>query len=466
MRASRTSAGATWAAGLRRDPLHALRLTLLLALLLVSAASLGQFAALHRPPSVVLLGGVVLAGVAALRVVEYRVGAPVPVLVDLAELVALTGLLLAVRNIDSLLGTLFFLLLCRSGVGRLGRLIQVIIGYMAVWIGCGILDSEIHVYAGAMISMPVVGGLVYALRRLMLRLHELHEQQNELLSGVLQRLPFPVVVTDRDGGLLLTNPAATELTGWSAEAPAGPDGLAVRDTDGAPVDLLGAAAAAAGEESGLSGLELRLTRPDASTAHVVVDAVPVDFGGYRVAVLGLLDVTAQRLYEEHLEFAAYHDTLTGLPNRALLWQRLAVAERSGEPYAVLLIDLDGFKAVNDTLGHQAGDELLRHVSDRLREVTGGDATVVARLGGDEFAVLLDGARDPEAVAAAVRDSFARPFDLSGGPIDAGGSVGYAVGAPGQPADETVAAADGAMYRCKPRARGGTAPLPGPRYGAR
>jgi diguanylate cyclase (GGDEF)-like protein len=188
--------------------------------------------------------------------------------------------------------------------------------------------------------------------------------------------------------------------------------------------------------------------------------MPVDLGGHPGVVLGLLDITAQRLYEEHLQYTAYHDTLTGLPNRALLWQGLEAAQRSGSPYAVLLIDLDGFKAVNDTLGHQTGDELLQEVARRLRQV-GGTGATVARLGGDEFAVLLppECPSDAETVVAAVRDCFAHPFALSVGPIEARGTVGFAVGAPGQPADETVAAADRAMYRAKPRARSRLAPAP-------
>jgi diguanylate cyclase (GGDEF)-like protein len=177
--------------------------------------------------------------------------------------------------------------------------------------------------------------------------------------------------------------------------------------------------------------------------QVVVETVPTEHG----TIVALLDVTARRSYEERLEHAAYHDPLTGLPNRALLWERFAAV--ADGPYAVLLVDLDGFKAVNDTYGHQAGDELLCQVAARLRHACGAEATV-ARLGGDEFAVLLPGARAElaTATAMAIRGVFDWPAPLSTGPVPVGGSIGYALGGPGRSLDEVFAGADAAMYADK------------------
>ena len=164
-------------------------------------------------------------------------------------------------------------------------------------------------------------------------------------------------------------------------------------------------------------------------------------------------VTAQRSYEEHLHKAAYFDMLTGLPNRRMLFERLAVASRGGTPYAMLLIDLNDFKTVNDTLGHKIGDELLAGVAKRIHAAVDGTATV-ARLGGDEFAVFLPHAGEVEAGAAAraMRDAFAEPVPLSCGAIRAEGTVGVSVAAPGESPDEVLERADAAMYRAKPAGR--------------
>src|SRR5207237_9604549 len=125
----------------------------------------------------------------------------------------------------------------------------------------------------------------------------------------------------------------------------------------------------------------------------------------RGVVLNARDVTERIKLEEQLTHQAFHDNLTGLPNRPLfryrLDQALARAKRSSELVAVLLVDLDGFKQVNDSLGHDAGDQLLREVAERFTE-TSRPSDTLARLGGDEFALLLDGAHETHAVGVAKR----------------------------------------------------------------
>ncbi|MGX6606636.1 GGDEF domain-containing protein [Micromonosporaceae bacterium Da 78-11] len=159
-------------------------------------------------------------------------------------------------------------------------------------------------------------------------------------------------------------------------------------------------------------------------------------------------MTAQRAYEQHLHKAAYFDMLTGLPNRRLLWERINLVCSTDVPYAVLLIDLNDFKAVNDVLGHQVGDELLAGVARRIQAAVDERATV-ARFGGDEFAVLLPHMSTAEAEVAAqvVKDSFRRPAAAqlrSGG----GQGVGLAVAEPGETPDQVIAKADAAMYLAK------------------
>ena len=157
---------------------------------------------------------------------------------------------------------------------------------------------------------------------------------------------------------------------------------------------------------------------------------------------------------------AMHDALTGLPNGALFRDRLdhavARAARTQSPVAVLFCDLDRFKAVNDSLGHAGGDELLVAIGTRLRDAVRASDTA-ARLGGDEFAILLEDLEDrdpPHAVARRIVDALGRPLTIRGHEIRPGVSVGVAVGT--ADAHELLRSADMAMYRAKGEGRGGVA----------
>jgi diguanylate cyclase (GGDEF)-like protein len=151
------------------------------------------------------------------------------------------------------------------------------------------------------------------------------------------------------------------------------------------------------------------------------------------------------------EHAALHDSLTGLPNRTLFHRRLAANLDAGEPVAVLLLDLDRFKEVNDTLGHHHGDELLREVGSRLRS-TLRERDTVARLGGDEFAILLPGIVGQDtavAIARTVLTVLQRPFAVAEIDIDVDASIGVAIaGEHGTDSSELLQRADVAMYAAK------------------
>ncbi|MCB1032893.1 MAG: diguanylate cyclase, partial [Acidobacteria bacterium] len=159
--------------------------------------------------------------------------------------------------------------------------------------------------------------------------------------------------------------------------------------------------------------------------------------------------------------AAMHDPLTGLPNRALFVQRLTAAVNRGlrdeaSSYALLFLDVDRFKNVNDSLGHLAGDQLLEQIADRLRDCLQ-PQDVVARLGGDEFTILLEGVRTPKqagAIAERLQRAFEAPFSLLNHEVFAGASIGIALG-PGEyvATEEILRDADIAMYRAKERGRG-------------
>ncbi|MEV6303311.1 GGDEF domain-containing protein [Actinoplanes sp. NPDC051861] len=172
-------------------------------------------------------------------------------------------------------------------------------------------------------------------------------------------------------------------------------------------------------------------------------------------------MAALREQEERLRTAALRDHLTGLPNRVLLEDRLEQAEaraarEPGYRYAVLLLDLDGFKAVNDSYGHAAGDLLLVEVARRLTGLLRRTDTV-ARLGGDEFVVLIDGLATPDAyksVCDAIHQAVGEPVAIEGGPVRVGVSIGVAISGDGTvDSDHLLREADAAMYRAKSASRG-------------
>ena len=212
-----------------------------------------------------------------------------------------------------------------------------------------------------------------------------------------------------------------------------------------------------------STIELRLTRRDGTELEVEAVATNLvdepDLGG---VVLNTRDVTERKAFEKELTHQAFHDTLTGLPNRALFRDRvdhaLSREPRAAAAVAVLFLDLDDFKTTNDTLGHAAGDEVLRQVGARLVDSLRG-ADTAARLGGDEFAILLDGLADElraSEVAERVIDALATPLSLDGEEISIGTSVGIAFaeldGRGAAAADELLRNADVAMYMAKERGK--------------
>jgi diguanylate cyclase (GGDEF)-like protein/PAS domain S-box-containing protein len=167
----------------------------------------------------------------------------------------------------------------------------------------------------------------------------------------------------------------------------------------------------------------------------------------------------QDLARSELSHRAFHDDLTGLPNRALLRDRLEQAlrraARTATPVAVLFFDLDRFKLVNDSLGHDAGDSLLAQVADRLRAHMR-SADTIARIGGDEFVVVVEGVlTDADLTAAVLRvsEALAEPFDVEGERIHVTASVGLRLATSEEELDEVLRDADDAMYVAKRRGRG-------------
>lgn len=184
-----------------------------------------------------------------------------------------------------------------------------------------------------------------------------------------------------------------------------------------------------------------------------------DAGNPLTAIGTVQEITQGKMAEERIQFLAFHDTLTKLPNRRLAKDHMdlamAYADRLGAKAAVLFIDLDKFKSINDSLGHQAGDELLKGVANRLRECVR-ETETICRLGGDEFLIILNAVPDTGAistVADKILEKMATPFNIEGHQIFSGMSIGVAVyPEDGNDFEVLVKAADMAMYHAKEAGR--------------
>ena len=205
----------------------------------------------------------------------------------------------------------------------------------------------------------------------------------------------------------------------------------------------------------LNSIETELRRKSGESLYVLQNLTHT---GDRIHMT-VADISDRKRAEEQIEFHAYHDVLTRLPNRKLftdrLHQNLTHARRSGKSLAVMFVDLDHFKSINDTLGHTAGDELLLEMARRLRGCVREDDTV-ARLGGDEFTIILSELRHPEdavTVAEKIIAAVQKPISILGMPIDVSASIGIALyPVDGNDPEALLRNADSAMYRAKESGR--------------
>jgi diguanylate cyclase (GGDEF)-like protein/PAS domain S-box-containing protein len=266
------------------------------------------------------------------------------------------------------------------------------------------------------------------------------EDQALRLAAIPREAPNPVLECDRDGNVVYANPATRHVlaeVGTPLE-----DGFLPRNHR----QLVAAALA--------QGQPMR-------TVEVDVDDRIFSWTYHPHPQMGVVhlfadDITARRAVEEQLRHDALHDALTGLPNRHLFMERLARAvlqekRRDGYLFAVLFLDLDRFKVVNDSLGHAVGDELLVAVAGRLRNAVR-ETDTVSRFGGDEFAVLLDdlgAVEDAVRAADRIQAALSAPVSLSGYEVFTSASIGIALSstAYGRP-DHLMRNADMAMYRAK------------------
>jgi diguanylate cyclase (GGDEF)-like protein/PAS domain S-box-containing protein len=302
-------------------------------------------------------------------------------------------------------------------------------------------DGSWRIFEGVMRNLledPVVRGVVVNSRDITARRQR--EEQVRRLAAIPQESPNPIIECDLGGNPIYVNPAAQALLEeMRLESP-----LRLLPTDHLRIihGCVGSGQGARGIEAPVGARVLSWTYHP----HAALGAVHV-FGE---------EVTERKRVEGRLLHQALHDPLTGLPNRHLFMERLGAAllryhRREGGLFAVLFLDLDRFKVVNDSLGHHVGDELLQVVGDRLRSAVRTSDTV-ARFGGDEFAVLLeelDELDEATQIAERLGQAVAAPINLSGYEVFSSASIGIALCSGGMERPEYLLRnADVAMYRAK------------------
>lgn len=285
----------------------------------------------------------------------------------------------------------------------------------------------------------------------------------EALAQVIDTIPAMISAADRDGRCVFSNAFRNAFLSMVADgaetAPLGPFGIehAQREASlNAMVFRDGATLPAFEEELVANGSRLVLWTTKAPLRDVATNEV--------VNVLTTsLDITARKVSEERLDYRATHDLQTGLPNRLMLETRLDQAAARGGRGDVLaamhMIDLDQFKAINDSLGHLCGDEVLRQVAERIR-VHAQDNDTVARIGGDEFVVLqttISSKRDAQAFAGRIVKDLTTPFTVDGRQVTISASIGTALyPLDGSTFTQLLSNADLAMYTVKRTGRNGDA----------
>lgn len=285
------------------------------------------------------------------------------------------------------------------------------------------------------------------------------EDELQLMSRVFFNSGEAILITDAENRILAVNREFTRLTGYNQEEAVGqnPNMLSAGNTSPEVYREMWTALATTDHWQGELWDRRKSGEPYPKRLSI---SVVRDGNGRVTNYIGAFeDITDRKAAEDKIRYLAHHDALTGLPNRFSLHERIeqgmAFARRFDQSLAIMLIDLDRFKAINDTLGHNVGDQLLIQVAKRL-ERTVRNSDIVARLGGDEFVVVLTGVKDADAVAevaAKIVQQVATPYDIAGQELHTTPSVGicfYPQDA--SETDELIKNADIAMYHAKAMGR--------------
>ncbi len=312
-----------------------------------------------------------------------------------------------------------------------------------------------------LIQNPVVGGIVVTSRDVSerRRVEAALQRERALFQQLFHNSPAGIVILDDVDRIVDVNRGFVDLFQYEAA-----------EVTGQPLSDFIVPENLAGEAAQLSKLvyerrsvnhETVRRRKDGSTVDVSVLGYPIELSGGRTGAFGLYtDIRERKRAERKLFHDAFHDPLTGLPNRTLLVERLErdlrrTKKRPGYQFALLFLDLDHFKEINDSHGHAAGDQLLIDTAMRLEGcLRPGDTT--GRLAGDEFAILLEDIQevaDATRVAERILESLRQPYALAGQSIEVSGSLGLVFGSAGyERAEELIRDADIAMYRAKSRGK--------------
>jgi diguanylate cyclase (GGDEF)-like protein/PAS domain S-box-containing protein len=289
-------------------------------------------------------------------------------------------------------------------------------------------------------------------------------EANERAQVTLDCIGDAVISTDVSGNIIFLNLVAEEMTGWRLKDVAGrPMVNAFQIVNAKTRKIVENPMTKATELNRKGNLPLNsvLIRPDGTEIYIEDSVAPIHDHDGRVigSVLIFRDVTAARAMAEQIAHSAEHDLLTGLPNRLLLndrvGQAIAMAQRHLGKVALLFLDMDGFKHINDSLGHPAGDRLLQSIANRLRDCVRAPDTV-SRQGGDEFIVLLQEVKEPEDVAIAAKrllKSLSETYSMDQRNLHITTSIGVSLYPDdGLDAETLIKNADTAMYQAKENGR--------------
>lgn len=281
-------------------------------------------------------------------------------------------------------------------------------------------------------------------------------ESEERFKLVFEHAPIGMVISDFKGRFTRVNQAMADLLGYPLESLAQLSFTEITHPEDLKKDLFMVSELVRGKKRRFV-MEKRYVRRDGEIIHVTLHVSLVRNGrGRPLYFVGqIVDITERTRYEQAIRHMAYHDPLTGLPNRVMLRERLAMlltqARVNQDMLAVIFLDLDRFKLINDSLGHYVGDHALRIIADRLvHAVRASD--MVARLGGDEFTVVLPGITEEQDAFRVLRklvEALGQPLRLEGEEYSVSASVGVALyPRDGQDSDTLLRIADAAMYDSK------------------
>jgi diguanylate cyclase (GGDEF)-like protein/PAS domain S-box-containing protein len=324
------------------------------------------------------------------------------------------------------------------------------------------------VLAGGLLLAALLGILILVLMgrnakveaRVTRRTLELKASE-ERFRGLVESAPDATVIVDSDLRIGLVNSQAEKMFGCSrAELIGQSMQRLIPNWPEIASRFLGAALGAPDMNDGAIGAHgLHARRRDGSSFPVEITGGPLSIDGQTTLIIAIRDISARVQAEARIQHLAHHDTLTGLPNRALLQDRMtmamAAAERSGRSMAVLMLDLDHFKRINDSLGHEVGDQLLVVIAERLRNCVRKSDTV-ARMGGDEFVILLTEVDDRDGIEK-IADTIVRqvslPMTLGKHELVVSPSIGLCMfPEDGRDGLSLLKSADTAMYQAKSHGR--------------